>query len=270
MNFQPVVPYGGVAGWAFLAETRDRQQQAFNGSTVIHRDTDYFREHIADAKTAADLVADRRLLSVALGAFGLDDDINNRFFIEKILDDGVLDDKALANRLSDPRYAAFSKAFGFGDFSIANTQLSDFPDEIVSAFHDRQFEISVGNQNSDLRLAMGVERDLGDIISQETTNDGFWFSVMGNRPLRRVFESALGLPASLAGIDLDQQVKIFREKSERIFGNGEVAQFSDPQKMEKLTRLFLVRSEFGAGALSFSPGANALVLLQNAPTRTFL
>lgn len=264
MNFQPVVPFAGVPGWAFLTDTRERQQEAFNESSIIHRDTDYFRENIANAKTAADLVSDRRLLTVALGAFGLDEDINNKFFIEKILDGGVLNEDSLANRLSDPRYKEFSKAFGFGDFSVANTQLSDFPDDIVSAFQTRQFEVAIGDQNEDMRLALGVERDLGTILSLDTSDDGFWFSVMGNAPLRRVFETALGLPASLVGIDLDQQVKIFREKAERVFGDGEVAQFSDGDKMEKLTRLFLVRSEINSSAASFSSGATALTLLANA------
>lgn len=262
MSFQPIVPFGGVSGWVFLADTRQRQQEAFNETPAIQRNSDYFREHISEAKTAADLVADRKLLTVALGAFGLDDDINNRFFIEKILNDGVLNPDALANRLSDPRYREMSEAFGFGDFSVANTQLSDFPNNIISAFENRQFEVAVGNQNSDMRLAMGVERDIGGILSQQTTPDGYWYSVMGNKPLRRVFETALGLPASLATIDIEQQVKTFREKAQKVFGNGEVAQFAEPENIERLTRLFLIRSEFGTGGGAISSGNAALTLLQ--------
>ena len=264
MTFQPIVPFGGVPGWTVLSETRERQQEAFNDSTVISRDTDYFREKIVNVKTAEDLVADRRLLAVALGAFGLDDDINNTFFIKKILEDGVLNDNALANRLSDTRYHAISKAFGFGDFSVANTQLSDFPDTIILAFQNRQFEIAIGDHDADMRLALGVERDLNDIVSESSTEDGYWFSVMGNAPLRRVFETALGLPQSLVGIDLDQQVEVFRNKAEQVFGDGEVAQFSDPGKLEKLTHLFLIRSEISAFGSISSPGATALTLLQNS------
>jgi Protein of unknown function (DUF1217) len=263
MSFIAALPVSGIAGWSLLARTRSAQQQALNSSPAIRRDTEYFRANIANVKTTNDLVADRRLLSVALGAFGLDDDINNRFFIRKILEDGVLDTKALANRLSDKRYYSLSKAFGFGDFSVANTQLSDFPTKIISAFQDRQFEKAVGKQDENLRLAMGVERDLGDILAKDTTKNGFWFSVMGTPPLRRVFETAMNLPTSLGALGLDQQVKSFRQKADKIFGNGELAQFSDPAKREELVRLFLVRAEIGNGPSPLTPGAAAIALLQD-------
>ncbi len=262
MNFQPVLPFSGLTGWSFLERTRESQQEAFNSSSAILRDTDYFRENIADIKTAQDLVSDRRLLTVALGAFGLDDDIGNKFFVQKILEDGTLETDALANRLSDKRYLEFSKAFGFGDFSVANTQLSDFPDKIIDAFQNRQFEVAIGEQNQDMRLAMSVERDLENILSIDTTDDGVWFNVMGNPPLRRVFETALGLPASIATVDLDQQLKAFRDGADRIFGGGEVGQFSQAEAQEKLVRLFLIRSESSFNTSLTSPGAVALSLLR--------
>ena len=134
MTYQPVVPVGGYAGWVFLNRTMDTQQAAFNSSAAIQRDVDYFKENIGEISSAEALVNDRRLLSVALGAFGLDDDINNKYFIQKVLDDGTLDDDALANKLSDKRYFEFSKAFGFGDFDTPNTVLSEFPDDIVNEY----------------------------------------------------------------------------------------------------------------------------------------
>lgn len=45
----------------------------------IRNDEAYFRAKIGSVKTAEQLVSDRRLLKVALGAFGLEADINNRF-----------------------------------------------------------------------------------------------------------------------------------------------------------------------------------------------
>ena len=43
---------------------------------------------------------------MALGAFGLQDDINNRYFIRKILEEGTTNEDALANRFSDTRPAS--------------------------------------------------------------------------------------------------------------------------------------------------------------------
>lgn len=263
MTFQPIVLGSSYAGWKFLERTKEDQQEVFNASVQMKRDTKYFRENIASVKSAEDLVADRRLLSVALSAFGLSEDIGNTFFIKKVLTDGSSSDEALANRLSDKRYLALSKVFGFGDLPVSNTQLSDFPDRIISAFQTQQFEVAVGNQNENMRLALGVERELGALQAKEQSDDSSWFMVMGTPTLRQVFSEALGVPTSIGSLDLDRQLIEFRERAERIFGDGEVAQFSDPEKQEKLLRRFLVRAETSAGLSATSSGAIALALLQN-------
>ncbi|MFV2036773.1 MAG: DUF1217 domain-containing protein [Paracoccaceae bacterium] len=264
MSFQPVVLFGGFAGWAFLVRTRDNQQQAFNKAPEVQRDTDYFRENIAGALSAEDLTSDRRLMRIALGAFGLNDDINNTYFIRKVLEGGTLDDSDLANRLSDKRYLALSKAFGFGDLNPANTQLSDFPDKIIELYQNRQFEIAIGEQDQDMRLALGLERELDEILSRTTSDDGYWFLVMGTPQLRSVFETALGLPSALGALDLDQQLGIFRDRAQSAFGNGEVAQFSEPEVRDKLVRRFLALAQLDNGTSLTVPGSVALSLLQSA------
>lgn len=263
MSYQPVIPITGYAGWQFLARTRDAQQEAFDRSPAIARETAYFEERIGAVTSAQDLVSDRRLLAVALGAFGLDDDINNRFFLQKVLEDGTLDSSALANRLADKRYSAFSKAFGFGDFDTPSTVLSDFGAKITAQFRDRQFEIAVGRQDESMRLALGLERALDEIVATDTSADGRWYAVMGRPPVRQVFEAALGLPASFGALDLDRQLTGFRDKAGQRFGDGEVAQFADPARREELLRLFLARSE-GTPAVPGTGGASvALSLLQS-------
>lgn len=264
MTFQPVVPLTGYVGWRFLERTIEAQQTAFSESLPIERATTYFRENIGNVRTAEDLVADRQLLSVALGAFGLDDDIDNTFFIKQILEDGTLADDALANRLADNRYADFSRAFGFGDLSIARTAISTFPDEIIDRFEDRQFESAVGEQDNDLRLAMNVDTAISDVLDNSSTTEGHWFAIMGNAPLRSVFQTALGLPDSIASIDIDKQREIFQERATSVLGTDNVADFTAPEQRENLIRLFLVRSE--AAAISVSSGSStALTLLQSAP-----
>jgi hypothetical protein len=94
MTFTPVVPLGGLVGFALLSRTLDRQTELFNAAPALRRDTDHFAQTIAGVQTAADLVADRRLLRVALGAFGLQDDIDSRAFVRAILEQGTEDDKA--------------------------------------------------------------------------------------------------------------------------------------------------------------------------------
>ena len=265
MTYQPVIPYGGMAGWAFLQRTQEAQQDAFDKSPVIQRDTDYFLENIGKIETAEQLVEDRRLLTVALGAFGLDEDIDSKFFIRKVLEDGSLDPDALGNKLADKRYLDFSIAFGFGDYGIPRTQVSDFGTEIVEAYKERQFEIAVGNQDTDLRLMMGLDRDLGDIVDKETSDAGKWYSIMGNPALRSVFETAFSLPSAFATLDVDDQLVRFQDKAEAYFGDNSVNQFADPEKMEELSRLYLAKSQLNSGFNTLSGGSIALTLLQNIP-----
>ncbi|KMW59216.1 Flagellar basal-body rod protein FlgF [Candidatus Rhodobacter oscarellae] len=264
MTYQPVVPLSGFAGWTFLQRTRESQQEAFENSQLIQRNTTYFEENIGEIKTAEALVDDRRLLEVALGAFGLDEDINNKFFIQKILEDGTLDPDSLGNRLSDKRYFAMAEAFGFGDFPIPNTELSDFPQEITSLYKERQFEVAVGNADTNMRLALSLDRELDTLLEESTTDDGRWFLVMGQPPVRQVFETALGLPSSFGSLDIDLQLTGFRDAASQRFGDAEVSQFADPEKREELIRLFLVRSEIAAGTASITGASAALTLLQNA------
>ncbi|MDJ0627388.1 MAG: DUF1217 domain-containing protein [Rhodobacter sp.] len=268
MSFQPVVPFGGYAGWSFLSRTREAQQEAFDTSAALSRDVRYFEDNIGKIVSAEDLVADRRLLQVALGAFGLDEDINNKYFLQKVLEDGTLDPEALANRLSDKRYLEFAEAFGFGDFAVPRTVLTEFAVEITTAYKTQQFEIAVGNQNPDMRLAMGLDRALADIASKDTTNDGRWFLVMGQPPVRVVFERALGLPSSVGALDLDQQLAAFRDKAEARFGSREIAQFADAAKREALVRLFLLQSDVSVATSGTSAGSAALALLQAGPAGT--
>lgn len=264
MSFTPIVPFSGYSGWSFLKRTMPAQKIAFQASAALARDEDYFRAKIGSVKTAEALVSDRRLLTVALGAFGLDDDIDNQFFIKKVLEDGTLQTDALSNRLADKQYKAFSSAFGFGDYSVARTQLSYFADETLEAYRTRQFEAAVGDQDGNMRLALNAERELATLSERSISNDTMWFTIMGSEPLREVFEGALGLPSSFSSLDLDQQLSTFKDKASKTFGSSEVSQFSESKKVEDLVRKFLIRSEALASFSATSPGAIALTLLQNA------
>jgi hypothetical protein len=260
MTFQPVLPMSGYTGWRFLARTIETQKDAFSESAAAVRATDYFRENIAKVRTAEDLVNDRRILSVALGAFGLEDDIDNKAFIRAVLEEGTIDDKALANRLADKRYEAFSRAFGFGD-SGASTGRAGFAENIIDRYEAKTFEVAVGEQNGNFRAALNLSTGIADVLAQTSSPNTQWYAIMGNLPLRSVFETALGLPQGFGRIDLDQQLETFQSRSRATFGTDKVADFVEPKVQEKIIRLFLLRSELLSGAQYDAPSI-ALQLLR--------
>lgn len=263
MSYQPVIPLSGYTGWRFLERTLDSQREAFTESPQVQRATEAFRDRIGSISSAADLVDDRQLLQVALGAFGLDEDINNKAFIRQILDGGITDPDALANRLSDSRYKDFARAFGFGEAIPPRTQLSFFADEIIDRYEARQFERAVGAQDNAMRLALNLEPALADVNAGNGTDNARWFAMMGNAPLRSMFETALGFPPSFAGIDLDQQLEQFRARAEATFGTSDMAELASDTNREKMIRLYMVRSEI-QNSTSLGGANAALSLLAQA------
>lgn len=264
MSFTPAIPFSGYAGWTFLKRTMPTQVATLNATSQNKREEEYFRSNIGKIDTAAQLVNDRRLLNVALKAFGLENDINNKFFIQKVLQDGTFKPDALANRLANKQYQQFSAAFGFGDFSTPRNKISDFADKVLAQFRTRQFESAVGQQNGDLRLALNVTRELPEIAAKTNSSENAkWFTIMGNPPLRKVFETALGLPQNTAALDLDLQLNIFKTRARSQFGSDTISQFTSPTATEALTRRFILRSENNAFEQT-SAANGALTLLQQA------
>lgn len=267
MSFSPVLPMSGYTGWSFLKRTYDTQVQSFNAAPMMQRDVDYFRDRIGTVTTAEELVSDRRLLRVALGAFGLDADIGNRYFIQRVLTDGTTDSDALSSKLADKQYARFSAAFGFGDGGVPATRTEGFADRIVAAYQTRQFEVAVGQQDDNMRLALNAQRELAALAGTNSSDDTKWFTIMGSEPLRRVFETAFGLPSGFVSLDLDRQLSVLRDKMQALTGDSEPGQFTDADRLDSLLRRFLVRAEASSGYSLTTPGAGALQLLQAGAAR---
>jgi hypothetical protein len=76
-------------------------------------------------------------------------------------------------------------------------------------------------------------------------------------------QTALGLPARIATLDLDRQLTMFQSRTGAVFGNETLAQFTDPAKRESLIRRFLSVSSL-ENAQASSP---ALTLLQSGVFR---
>jgi len=264
MSFTPVVPLSGFAGWRFLERTLERQESSFAKAPAGLRDEAYFREKIGGVTTAADMVADRKLLRVALGAFGLSADLPNRAFIERVLDSDTSDRGSFVNRLADKRYLELAKAFEFRGPAGPLTNDQSIINGILQRSREMRFEEAVGAQDEQMRLALSMQRELNRIARQSTTEETKWFTVLGTPSLRVVFETAYALPKEFAGIDLDRQVAILQSRTERLTGESGITQFGEPERMDRLIRRFFVGAEL-AQTQSAIPGSTALTLLQAMP-----
>lgn len=262
MSFQPQIPLTGPAGWRFLQRTQATQQAAFEKGPALAREIAYFEENIAGVASAAELVADRRLLKVALGAFGLADEIDKKAFIRKVLDEGTDDPASFANRLTAPGFKRLSAAFGFGNAGGGRTGEAGFAAGVVTAYKTRAFEAAVGEANNDMRLAMNFRREMAEL--SQGAEGGSWYSVIGSTPLRQVIEKAYGLPKEFGQIDVDRQRDMLRDKTSTLFGTANLTAFAEPANVEKMINRFLARAQLESGPSASTPGSAALTLLQNA------
>lgn len=256
------LPVTGYAGWTFLKRTQARQEAALAANPVTKREEAYFRAKIGSVTTAQQLVADKRLLRVALGAFGLETDSAKTYFITRVLTDGTGEKGDLANRLSDKRYAQLADAFGL-DGSNPATTADGFADTILSNWRRQKFEEAVGESDASLRSALFLERQLPVMAAKTSTERTKWFSVIGSEALSEVFQTAFALPESFGALDVDLQVTMLQKKARQSFGDSSLSQFSDATKLDKLIRLYLVRSQIAAGDAATGSSANALTILQS-------
>jgi len=272
MSFAPILPLDGYVGWRFLQRTLDKQQAAHAAAPAAQRDAAYFRANIQSVTSAEALVKDRRLLSVALTAFGLQDDLPNRAFIQKVLESSHKEEGSFVNRLADKRYKQLNQAFGFGDTYMSWNRFDGFSDKILGSFKDRSFEIAVGAQSDSMRLALGLGRDLAALAGEDTTEKTKWYTILGTPSLRRVFETAFLLPSGFGALDIDRQVEILQGRTEKLTGSKTIGQFKDPDKTEALIRRFFLSEQVGEILSATANGSGALMLLQQgqASLRTML
>lgn len=260
MTYQILTGTGGLAGWNLLQRTATQQKQLLAADPIAERSTSYFRDNIARTGQAADLVSDYRLLSVALGAHGLESDIGSKAFIRKVLESPRSDDDALVNRLSDKRYLRLANSFGF-DNGAQMVNSPRFAERMIAQYIDREFERRVGEGDQNLRLALNAQRELRQMAGRNSSDNTLWYEVMGNPPLRKVFEQAFGFSSAYGKLPIDRQLAEFTSKAEAVLGSSSFDNIATEAGINKLVQTFLLRSQLSDGGAS-SPYATALTLLR--------
>ena len=101
--------------------TRDqsRVMDRIASDPVNTRLADYYRENIGKVTSVDEFMGDYKLYSYAMTAYGLEDQMDSRALIRKVLESDLEDTSSFANKLSDERYRDFAKAF---DFAVASTK----------------------------------------------------------------------------------------------------------------------------------------------------
>jgi hypothetical protein len=227
------------------AENLDRSLEVVAQSLEVSRETDYYLAHIGDVKSIDDFLADKRLIRYAMIAYGLGDMAYATGFIRKLLEGGVDDSNALANRMADQRYANFATAFNFDRYGPATTSFDRTQQATVDLYQRQTLEENVGEENEGARLALYFERQAPNATSS--------LGLRADQALLRVTQVALGLSPYMSNLSLEDQQAMIEKKLD-------VADLKDPAKLQKLlgrfTALYDVENPVAGATPSISPTLN--------------
>ncbi len=296
MTFTPYIPSSGVAGWNFLQTTYDRQYDAFVKSGSLKNDTEYFAENIGKVTSSEDLLNDRRLLQVAVKAFGLEEEINYRALLQRALNEGTAADDALANTMNDDRYVKFSEAFGFGPGQSPLTSDTKAMKAVIDKFQSASFEEAVGEVDDTMRTALFAKRAMIEVFGEPDEDDvsqlsmkeralkefndaleeingddddaqgvtsveDQWEDIIKRDVLTEFFDTALRMPANSAAMDEEELIETYRSRAQSVFGSDDPTVFFSAEN--KADTMATYRTRATVNGDTSSDIAKTLTLTEN-------
>ena len=219
---------------AFLAVSQNlsRYQTMTAAEPAVKTATAYYEANIGSVKSVQDLVGNYRLLSYALNAYGLGDQINSKGLIAKVLEGGVSNPKSLANTLPNSQWKAFAAAFNFVDSGATPPSSTSAVATTTSDYVEQQLESDQGGQDVGVQLALYFQRVAPTVASE--------YGILADPNLLEVAATIMGLPPSAAA---DLQPQTLSELMP-------VSDLQDPAKLKQLTERFTAMYDYTYGPSS--------------------
>ncbi|MEM9999783.1 MAG: DUF1217 domain-containing protein [Pseudomonadota bacterium] len=165
-----------------------------------NREIEYYRENIGKIESIDAFLEDDRLYNFAMRAAGLSDMTYAKAFMRKVLEEGIDDQNSFANSLNDTRYREFAEVFNFNAFGAATTSFTRAGEGMIERYTRQVLEETEGAQNQGVRLALYFERKIEDVDS--------YLGILADPALAQVVRVGLGLPDSIAAVDLEKQIDL--------------------------------------------------------------
>lgn len=120
-----------------LDETADLYSESrVRKGAVAASEADYYQARMGVVQSVDDLLADDRLFSYALKAYGLDPDIASTVTIRAVLTSDLADPQSVANQLPNQRYRTLAAAFSFAsDGSVPAGASAQFADQMTDTIY---------------------------------------------------------------------------------------------------------------------------------------
>ena len=219
------------------------------------QESTYYSDTIPAVNSVDDLLADRRLVAYVTKAFALDGTVDNDTLRKGLLSD-PMDPDSFVNRKGQPAgLRELAAAFNFnadGSIGRVPAQAAQTRGEVLDttdAYVRQIMETDAGNTNEGVRLALYFQRKAPSITSA--------LSILADKALLKVAQTALGLPTSMSQAEIETQEAMIEKKLD-------VKDLQDPAKLERFLARFSALYDIENGGISAaSPGA---IILEQAPT----
>ncbi|WP_323765187.1 DUF1217 domain-containing protein [Marinovum sp.] len=210
--------------------TESKEQVLLRSQPQNAREIEYFRENIDKVDTVDDLIGDYRLYSFVMKAHDLEDQIFGKAMMEKILKSNIEEDDALVNKLTDSRFKELYNTMGFGTDGVGNinTMLGNWKNRMVDKFIDTQYVNGKADENEAVGIALEFRRKAADVSSA--------YEILADADMATFVRTALGLPAVIAGLDIDRQAALINERLD-------LESLQDPEAVEKLVTRYMAISD---------------------------
>lgn len=194
--------------------------------TDVSREIDYYNANIGKIKSIDDFMKNDRIYRFAMKAYGLEDLSYAKAMIRKVLEGGVDDTTALANKMSDPRFKTLAKAFDFKALGETTTVTEAVQKGTVDAYVRQQLESNAGDQSEGVRLALYFQRMAPSITSP--------YGILADKAILKVYQTAFDVSAMSSLQSIETQAATVKKLLD-------VKDLQDPAKVQKIIQKFTAK-----------------------------
>lgn len=206
----------------------EKLYENFRKQPDIVRQVERFLSDLKSIKTPEDLLKNFRALNFVLTAFGLEEAQNQLGLLRKVLTQRLDDPQNVAKRMNDTRFRVLAETLRMGEEGLAKLKSASVLGDVVSKFQRNRFEINLGEQNPAVREALYFKRNAPNVTAP--------LQLLGDRILRKVTTTALGMPQQLAFQGISTQARAIGDRLD-------VSKLSDKAFMDKFVQRFLIRAD---------------------------
>jgi Protein of unknown function (DUF1217) len=236
-----------------ISQNLSRYQQAIADEPAVKTASAYYAANIGGVTSIQQFVGNYRLLSYALTAYGLGDQVDNKALITQVLQGGVSSSKSLANNLANPNWAKFAAAFPFATDGASSISGASAIKTTETNYVEQDLESTEGQQDPGVQLALYFQR-----VAPTITNP---LSIVGDTNLLDVARTIFGLPAETGATNVNVEASNIQKLMP-------LSELQDPTKLAQLTERFTAEYDLDYGPGGVDAGTPLTVTSAGVSTST--